>query len=261
MKQGWLKIGYALLASSLLSACVTESTISGTNIPVTKHVFNRDAAARERMQLGLTYLRRGNSQQAKYNLEKAMEYAPDLEEVHIAMAYYYQKVGDSHRAEQSYERAIHSRNVSGDSFNNFGVFLCEQKQYAKSEAMFLKAIEMPKYTRIASSYENLGYCTEQANELIKAQKYFDLALKYDSRRVKSIFELTKIELKLNRLTQAKQRIEQYHKIAVQSPESLELGLNVANKLNDKAMAKNYGISLLAKFPTSPQAKHYRTSMH
>lgn len=88
------------------------------------------------MQLGLTYLNRGNSEQAKYNLDKAIEYAPELEDVHVAMAYYYQTVGDLVRTEQAYQDAINTKDASGDSMNNFGVFLCQQKQYEKLKNVF-----------------------------------------------------------------------------------------------------------------------------
>ena len=65
--------------------------------------------------------------------------------MHTALAYYYQTVGDLVRTEESYMNAINTKDASGDSMNNFGVFLCQQKQYDKTEKMFLAAIEMPKY--------------------------------------------------------------------------------------------------------------------
>ncbi|MBM7073724.1 type IV pilus biogenesis/stability protein PilW [Shewanella sp. OPT22] len=261
MRHGILK---ASLVSSLVlitAGCVTERTYQGTGIPVAEQEINKEAAARDRMQLGLTYLQRGNSDQAKYNLEQAMEYAPHLEEVHLSMAYYYQKVDDVKRAEKAYERAIHSRTATGDAYNNFGVFLCEQKDYKRSEKMFLAAIEQPKYTRVASSYENLGLCSEEAKEYEKAIKYYEMALNYAPRRTTSIIAITKIKLKLHQYKDANEWLSRYHKIAFQSPESLLLGIDIAKKMNDRALEKQYGLTLLAKFPKSSQAKQYKASMH
>ncbi|RLV59933.1 type IV pilus biogenesis/stability protein PilW [Parashewanella curva] len=260
MKQGWL-IGCVVTALVLTSGCVTQRTYKGTERPVTDPGFNKDNAALERMQLGLTYLKRGNTEQAKYNLEKAMEYAPNLEEVHIAMAYYYQKVGDTARTERAYENAINSRNVTGDAYNNFGVFLCEQKKFNRSETMFLKAINMPKYTRTADSYENLGLCMEASGDLSKAAKYFELALKYDPRRANSLLELARIQLTLEQLPAAKAKLEQYHRVAIATPLSLQLGIDIARAQNDNDAVKHYGLTLLAKYPKSQQAKQYRASMH
>ncbi len=106
MKHGMQKIIMVTLVGLSVSGCVTERTYSGTDTPVAERRFDKVGAARERMQLGLTYLNRGNSEQAKYNLNKAVEYAPDMSEVHVAMAYYYQTVGDLDRTEASYRRAI-----------------------------------------------------------------------------------------------------------------------------------------------------------
>ena len=261
MRQGILKT--SLLSSLLLlvTGCVTERTYQGTDIPVAEQEFNKEAAAKDRMQLGLTYLQRGNSQQAKYNLEKAMEYAPHLEEVHLSMAYYYQKVGDIRRATSAYERAIDSRNATGDAYNNFGVFLCEQKDYKRSEKMFLTAIEQPKYTRVASSYENLGLCSEAAGENEKAIKYYEKALQYAPRRTSSILAITKIKLKLHQHRDANEWLKRYHGIAFQSPESLMLGVDIAKKMNNRALEQQYGLTLIAKFPKSSQAKQYKASMH
>jgi type IV pilus assembly protein PilF len=261
MKQGSPSISLLIFLSLLATGCVTERTYSGTDTKVTERQFDKVAAARERTQLGLTYLRRGNSEQAKYNLDKAMEYAPELEDVHIAMAYYYQTVGDIVRTEESYRNAMKSRDVSGDTMNNFGVFLCQQKKYDQAEKQFLSAIEMPKYTRTASSYENLGLCSRAAGKLEKARHYFEMALKYDRRRSVSLLELTSLALEQADFTGASEHLARFHGVAAQSAASLAMGIKIEQGLNNDAAAKKFGILLLAKFPASPEAKQYRASLH
>ncbi|MGL4517685.1 MAG: type IV pilus biogenesis/stability protein PilW, partial [Shewanella sp.] len=219
MKHGLSGLSLLLALSLGVTGCVTERTYTGTDIPVSERKLDRVAAARERMQLGLTYLNRGNSEQAKYNLDKAIEYAPELEDVHVAMAYYYQTVGDLVRTERAYLDAISTKDTSGDSMNNFGVFLCQQKQYAKAEKMFLAAIEMPKYTRTASSYENLGLCSREAGLNQKARQYFQMALKYDPRRAVSLLELVELDIDQNDFIKARNQLARYHQVAAQTPES------------------------------------------
>ncbi|QLE86221.1 MULTISPECIES: type IV pilus biogenesis/stability protein PilW [Shewanella] len=249
------------LSSVLMTGCVTERTYSGTDVPVTEREFDNSAAARQRVQLGLMYLQKGNSEQAKYNLDKAEEFAPNLEDVHVAMAYYYQSVGELELTEKAYRRAINASDATGDSMNNFGVFLCQQEKYAESERMFLRAVKMPKYTRSASSYENLGICSRKSGDLDKAQQYFGMALKYDPRRSVSLLELTEIELELQNYQQAKQGLARYHRVIPESAESLALGIEIEHGLNDTEAARKFGILLLAKFPASEEAKQYRASMH
>ncbi|WP_394128999.1 type IV pilus biogenesis/stability protein PilW [Shewanella maritima] len=254
-----------LLALSFLSfsitGCVTERTYSGTDVPVAERAIDMNAAARERMQLGLTYLKRGNSEQAKYNLDKAVDYAPQLSEVYVALAYYYQTVGDLARTEQAYDKAISRSDATGDAKNNFGVFLCQQQKYDRSEEMFLAAINTSRYTRTASSYENLGVCTRKSGDLVKAQHYFTMALKYDARRITSLLELTELAMDAADYASARQYFTRLYSVVGDSAETLALGIQIERELGNVEAMKRYGVLLIAKFPTSPQAKEYRANMH
>ncbi|KIO36346.1 type IV pilus biogenesis/stability protein PilW [Shewanella sp. cp20] len=250
-----------ILTSTLMSGCVTERTYSGTDVPVQERTFDNVAAARQRVQLGLTYLQKGNSEQAKYNLDKALEFAPNIEDVHVALAYYYQSVGELALTEKAYRNAINASDASGDSMNNFGVFLCQQAKYDQAEEMFLRAVKMPKYTRSASSYENLGICSRKSGDLQKAQRYFEMALNYDPRRANSLLELSEIELDLGNYSAAKKGLARYHRVVPESAQSLALGIKIEQGLNDPEAVRKFGILLLAKFPASNEAKQYRASMH
>lgn len=255
------KICLITLVALSVTACVTERTYTGTDTPVAERQFDKLGAARERMQLGLTYLNRGNTEQAKYNLNKAVEYAPNLSEVHVAMAYYYQTVDDIERTEQSYKKAISSDDVTGDARNNFGVFLCQQHKYVESEKMFLAAIETPNYTRTALSYENLGVCSRKAGNKEKARQYFNMALKYDKRRKVTLLELTELAMEDADYGNAREQLARYHRVASESAESLALGIKIGRAANDLEAVKRFGILLIAKFPASPQAKNYRANLN
>lgn len=249
------------LTSLMMSGCVTERTYSGTDVPVTERAFDNVSAARQRVQLGLTYLQKGNSEQAKYNLDKALEFAPNLEDVHVALAYYYQAVGEIELTEKAYRQAINASDATGDSMNNFGVFLCQQKKYDQAEQMFLKAVKMPKYTRSAASYENLGICSRESGDLKKAQRYFGMALNYDPRRATSLLELSEIDFELGHYQAAKDGLARYHRVVPESAQSLALGIKIEQGLNNTEAVKKFGILLLAKFPSSDEAKQYRESMY
>ncbi|QFU23559.1 type IV pilus biogenesis/stability protein PilW [Shewanella eurypsychrophilus] len=262
MMHGLLRITpLIILSASMLTGCVSQELYSGTDIPVAERAFDNVAAAKQRAQLGLTYLQKGNSEQAKFNLNKAVGFAPDIEAVNVSMAYYYQTVGELESAENYYRKAINSSDATGDGMNNFGVFLCKQKKFPESEAVFLRAIKMPAYTRAAASYENLGICSRKAGQLEKAQKYFGMALQYDPRRQVSLIELTEIDVETGDYLKARTQLVRYHRVVVESAESLTLGITIEQGLNDLDAARRFGILLLAKFPASVQAKQYRASMH
>ncbi|WP_144213499.1 type IV pilus biogenesis/stability protein PilW [Shewanella donghaensis] len=250
----------ATLALPLIG-CVTERTYTGTDIPVAERTLDKEAAARERMQLGLTYLNRGNIEQAKFNLNRAVDYAPQLSSVHTAMAFYYQTVGDDVRTEESYRKAIDTNDATGDAMNNFGVFLCQKQKYPQAESMLLAAIESKEYTRTASSYENLGVCSLSAGDADKAKQYFETALRYDPRRQSTLKELIELAISENDYDTAKINLDRFHRVAQQTPESLALGIKISHELADEEAVKRYGITLIAKYPASEQAKEYRANLH
>lgn len=259
MKQGLQKLS-VLVFGLWLNACVTEDTYSGTLHPLIKSDIDEVAAARARVQLGLSYLQKGDAEQAKYNLDKAVEFAPQLEAVHLGLAHFYQHVGEVKLARSSYRRAINAQDASGDSLNNFGVFLCQQGDFTGAEALILRAVKTPKYTRTAASYENLGVCSRKASQIEKARNYFAMALKYDPRRKTSRLELTELAIEQTDFVLASAQLAQYHRVALISPESLALGIAIARGLDDGPGVKKFGIQLLARFPSSFQAKQYRAGL-
>jgi len=131
----------ALTLSALaLSGCVSESSYNGSNKPVVKNKINNAGAARTRIALALQYLKAGNNSQAKYNLERASEFAPNLPEVHYSLAYYYQQVGENARADKAYQKALDIKPDDPNTLNNYGVFLCGIDEYDRATDQFLKAI-------------------------------------------------------------------------------------------------------------------------
>lgn len=122
------------------------------------HDIQRHQAAKARVDLALGYLAENNYSQAKLNLDKALEHAPSYYLVHSAFAYYYQKQGDAKLAEQNYKTAIKSDDKQGDTYNNYGAFLCTEKRFAEAYQQFDLALQAKNYYRQADTYENKVLC-------------------------------------------------------------------------------------------------------
>ncbi|MGX9080773.1 PilW family type IVa pilus biogenesis/stability lipoprotein TapF, partial [Klebsiella pneumoniae] len=87
------------------------------------------AAAQTRLDLGIQYLRQGNAEQAKFNLDRALQYDPDNPKVQIGFAYFYQQVEDYKAAEESYKKALAMDPSNADAMNNYGAFLCNRGRF------------------------------------------------------------------------------------------------------------------------------------
>ncbi|PJG85657.1 type IV pilus biogenesis/stability protein PilW [Conservatibacter flavescens] len=143
----------AVLFSLFLSACVSQQT---------EPDFDKQQAAKARIELGLGYLHQQNITQAKLNLDKALSHAPNYYLVHSALAYFYQMQGETEKADSAYRTAIKLDSKQGDVLNNYGAFLCGQGEFEQAYQRFQQALNTPNYYHQADTYENLALCNLSA---------------------------------------------------------------------------------------------------
>ncbi|MCK3658740.1 type IV pilus biogenesis/stability protein PilW [Pasteurellaceae bacterium Pebbles2] len=138
----------------LLAGCVSQPS---------QVDFDRKQAAKARIELAFGYLAQQNQVQAKQNLDKALEHAPNYYLVYSALAYFYQQQGDQAQARQAYLKALDLDRQQGDVYNNYGVFLCSQGEFEAAYQQFDLALASPNYYHQADSYENKALCALSQN--------------------------------------------------------------------------------------------------
>ncbi|MCM2680139.1 type IV pilus biogenesis/stability protein PilW [Echinimonas agarilytica] len=248
-----LTLSILLLSLSLLTACVTETRVAGSNKPVVENQTQPDDAARNRVALGLRYLQNGNTAQAKYNLERAREYAPYLGEVHYALAYYYQRVSEPELAEAAYKDALQYGPHDGSTMNNYGVFLCQNNRIDEAVGMFLAAVKEPSYIRVADAYENAGLCLLSNTDVAQAKKYFSKALSYNAARPRSLMGMADANLQLKELESADFYFKQYLKNNSIDVDSAVVGYKLAVAKHDIDEQKRYELLLKSRYPNAYEA--------
>jgi type IV pilus assembly protein PilF len=204
------RVAVSALLVALMSGCVSQSTLVETN-RIAQPRTDMTEAARTRMSLGLNYLQRGDTSQAKYNLEKASQLAPDLAEIDNAIAYYYQQVGEAELAEKSYRQSLRKDGDNPDTLNNFGVFLCQLQKYQEATSLLQKAIKNPGYIRVADSYENLAFCAVAQQQYPQYQQYLRQSLAHNGNRVSAVYLMAEFSYASSDLAEAKKwssRLEQ-----------------------------------------------------
>ncbi|WP_306523882.1 type IV pilus biogenesis/stability protein PilW [Rheinheimera sp.] len=236
----------------LLSGCVSESTIVGNDRPGQPRTDMKEAA-RTRMSLGLNYLQRGDNTQAKYNLEKAKQLAPDLAEVDNALAYYYEQVGELKQAEESYRDALRKDSNNADTYNNFGAFLCQHQKYQQAEELLLAAIKRPGYIRVADSYENLAFCALEQKDYVKYHQYLKQSLQHNSNRSSALYNMAVMEYAMGNLAEAKRWQNRLHQLGQVSAEATLLRYIVAYYSGDVAEQQTAEKFLLSVYPGSSEA--------
>ncbi|NRQ44420.1 type IV pilus biogenesis/stability protein PilW [Rheinheimera sp. YQF-2] len=247
-------IGLSLCSLLVLTACVSEQSYKGSDKPVSDRTFDNIEAARTRISLGLNYLRRGDTSQAKYNLERARSFAPNSAEVYGALAYYYQSVGENKQAEDHFKQAIAKDNNYADAYNNYGAFLCQIGRYEQSEQLLLKAISRPGYIRVAESYENLALCQLQQNNFTKAKSYLDSSISHNSTRITSLTMDAGLSYAMGDNRQAKSQLDRIQRLGRVSARTVLLSYLIAEKNGDRETMRNAEQLLLTLYTDTPETR-------
>lgn len=186
-------------------------------------------AATYNTQLGIAYLKQGDRPRAKRKLLTALNLAPDSADVNAAMAYYLETTGELNEARIFYKKALSLASNSGTQLNNYGTFLCRLGQYKQAEGYFLNAVKDVHYINSAGAYENAGLCLAAIPDYSRARSYFAKALKHDPQRKQSLYELVKIELKLNNPSEALNHLQSYQEMTMNDPMMLTVAIDAAHR--------------------------------
>tara|TARA_R110000787_G_scaffold92610_2_gene194630 strand:+ start:3475 stop:4812 length:1338 start_codon:yes stop_codon:yes gene_type:complete len=247
----------ALLTTSTLTACVTQNYGNDKDTPLIENESSNNEIAMTRISLGLGYLKMGNTQQAKLNLEKAKRFSPNLVQVHTAFAHYYDTVGEADLATQAYEHALSIDDQDADTLNNYGVFLCRHEKYAAAEQQMLRAIAIPSYILVAQSYENLALCQLKAKHFDKAQIYLEKAIAHSPNRASSLLQMMRLQYAKSDYKLAQTYLYRYEKSTRRfNADALALAFKIFAKQGNKSISKNYGNMLVKMFPHSFEAKQF-----
>ncbi|MCG6200911.1 type IV pilus biogenesis/stability protein PilW [Psychromonas antarctica] len=242
----------------LLSACVsTETTVTTKNGGAgNKMAFDPQGAADTRVKLALLYLQKNNMEQAKQNLEKALEYQPKDANIYRIFAYYYQRVNENNKAEELYEKSLSIDNKNPDTYNNYGTFLCGLGRYEEADRAFLTAVKQATYTAVANTYENAGVCAEKAGLAEKALFYYQYALSHNPNKYYLNLSLAKLNISKKDYKTARLNLFNYQKNNKASAESLWQWIRLSYATEKNASLNKYAGTLLEQFPESQQALDY-----
>lgn len=236
----------------LLSGCVSQNSQSfGQN-------FDHLKAAKTRVSLGLTYLKNGNYSQAKFNLDKALEFAPRSADANFAMAYYYQSVGELEQAEEAYQFAMDLEPKNANIANSYGAFLCQNGDYEKAKKYFLKAVNTSSYISSAETYENLALCSRSQGRPEDAIQYLRSAVNHQPGRANSLFLLARSLVETQQWQEARVILRRYEKTSQISPQSLLMAMQIEQGTGNDTAAKGYSDMLFRIFPNDPATKSMLT---
>ena len=160
---------FLLLGVLLLVACVTTTTGDISSGASTEE------AARLNMDLGISYLRQGDYEDAIVKLKKSIQDEPNNATAHRALGLAYEELGDSKSAEKEYRIAVRQSPDDADALNQLASFLCMHGDKSEAQKLFDRALNIPLYQDRAMLYVNAGTCVK-SSDLVLAENYLRNAL-------------------------------------------------------------------------------------
>ncbi len=182
-----------------LTACSVALWLVACANQTTQVDFNRSEAVKARINLALAYLEQSDFPKAKENIDKALEHDVKDYLPHSVLAYYYQQTGDNQKAEEAYQQALELSKTQSknnqfrpDVLNNYGTFLCKQKQFDKAYQQFETALTSQEaYYNQADTLENIALCANMEKNVAKRNEALEALAKLDQTRADKLRPLFK----------------------------------------------------------------------
>jgi len=214
---------------------------------------SRIKAADFNARLGLEYMRQGRDKIALDKLRKALAQNPDSVLAHHYLAELYRRLGKTEQAEAEFRRAMALAPEDSSILNNYGVFLCQQRNYPAARRYFARVEADPLYRARARLYENIGLCAQLQGDLGTAEDYLKKALRLNPRASKALLAMAQLSFDRQDYKAARKYYYQYLGVARQTPASLWLGILLEHRSGNPNRMASYAVLLKGKYPDSREA--------
>ena len=213
----------------------------------------REEAAEANTQLALAYMREGDLATARAKLERALGQYPDTATTQMAAGFLYDRLGETKRANDHFERALKLSKDDPNVMNNYAAFLCRKGDKKQGEQYFLQAAASALYPTPEFAYLNAGQCARADGRPKDAERNFREALNIKPNLGDALYQLGDLLHTTGNDLQARAFVQRYHEVAPASASSLWLGYSVESKLGDEAAAGEYARRLRSEFAMSTEA--------
>jgi type IV pilus assembly protein PilF len=209
-------------------------------------------SARLRTELAAEYYARAQFGVALDELRKALladaGYAPAYDVralVHMALR-------EDKEAEEDFTTSLRLDNLSSETHNNYGWFLCQRGRERDSVKQFLAALKNPLYTTPEKAFLNAGICSRKAGEVNDAEEFLKKALLVHPEMPEALSELAELYFAKGDYVVAKSAFTSFLRAAGDNVTAgdLWLGIRIERKLGDKNAQESYSVQLHNRFPDS-----------
>jgi type IV pilus assembly protein PilF len=222
--------------------------------PTDPRVSDQDAA-RFNVQLGISYMQRGDLEGAREKLERAVQQDPQLPAAHAALGILYERAGKTRLAGDHLRRAVRLAPDDANMLNSLGGFLCRHGERREGIRHFEQAAANAFYRTPEVPLTNAGVCARGIPDSEAAEAFLRRALEVNRNFDEALLQMADLSLEMQRNLQARAFMQRFEAIAPMTPYSLELGYRIERAAGDARAAAEYAARLQREFPTSSEARN------
>ena len=123
--------------------------------------------------------------------------------------------------------------------------------------IFLSAIEIPSYLRVAESYENLALCAIKADDFDNVEEYLESSVKHSPMRGSSLINLSAFYYAKSDLHKAQTTLKRYGAAGRISSRSLLLSYLIESSMGHIEQARTLALTIEQTYTTSLEARILR----
>ena len=205
---------------------------------------NNELLFKGELDIGLSYLQKGEFASAQALLQRAQTRRPKDPRMFNAWALWHQSQGEQEQAIDYFRRGLAQHPEDPQLNNNYGVLLNERGEYTTAIAHFQTALKSPAYNKRASAFENLGDTSMAAERVDLALDAYQSAQKLAPERWILLLKLAKANDRNNAPRPALEYMQSYMRVLQQrkirpSQSDLELGAAIAASNKEWLLVDRY----------------------
>ena len=242
-----VRLGFSFLCAGMLHACAFNGDVSAKKAA---------DAAQFNAQLGAQYLNRGQLEQAREKLLKALEQDEANALAHVTYAQLQARVSQPTSALKHFKLALSLEPDEPDHNNSFGIYLCQEGRFDEAQEQFRVAADNAYYGTPEFALDNAGICMLQAERLSEAENYLREALRVNPQFASAYLNMADLMHRYERLAVADAYYQRFTAYGPDTAESLWLGVKIKRDAGKIDTAEQFATRLLNQFPASKQAGEY-----
>lgn len=252
----WLTpLSWLLGALLALTGCAGTPREPVSNAPPPSQVsIDHLNGARVHTELAANYYSRRQFDVALEELGLALNAMPTYGPAYNMRGLVYMELKEDDKAAQSFEQALRIDPKNSDVNNNYGWFLCQRGEAARSIGYFALAGRDPLYSTPERALVNAGICSRKTNDAAGAENYFRQAIALQPTQAQALYNLADLSFQRGALEESRAYLSRYMRADNPSAEGLWLGVRTERRLGDRGAEASYAAQLCRLYPDSRECQ-------